>query len=184
MNPEIRDPLISENEIEFPSVFGSSESFEPILGGAFANAAQQSESETILFVEDEAFVRSAAAEVLESAGYRVIIAASAAEALQAFRNCSAPIDLLVADVVLPGMNGRKLAEHLEALHPDARILLISGYPEQLALCEVSSGNGKFLAKPFSIHSLLRAVRDALDQATPAPGRRPNLHWPCGNSSPA
>jgi two-component system cell cycle sensor histidine kinase/response regulator CckA len=166
LNPEIHDPLISENEVEFPSVFGSIESLEPILCGACANAAQHNGSETILFVEDETFVRSVAAEVLESAGYRVIVAGSAAEALQASRNCSPPIDLLVADVVLPGMNGRKLAEHLEALHPSARILLISGYPEQLALCEVSSGNGKFLAKPFSIHSLLRAVRDALDQAHP------------------
>jgi two-component system cell cycle sensor histidine kinase/response regulator CckA len=165
LNPESCDPPISENEAEFPSAFGSLESFEPILGGAFANAAQHNGSETILFVEDEAFVRSVAAEVLESAGYRVIIAASAAEALQASRNCSAPIDLLVADVVLPGMNGRKLAEHLEASHPSARILLISGYPEQLALCEVSGHNRKFLAKPFSIHSLLRTVRDALDQSS-------------------
>jgi DNA-binding NtrC family response regulator len=167
LNPEGNDPLSSENDAEFPPACGSPESSGPMRGGAFANPGQQSGSETILFVEDEAFVRRVAAEVLESAGYRVIVAASAAEALQACSNCSMPVDLLVADVVLPGMNGPKLAEHLEARHPSARILLMSGYPQQLALCELSGGNRKYLAKPFSIRSLLRTVRDALDEAPPS-----------------
>jgi CheY-like chemotaxis protein len=167
LDPESREPVISKNEAEFPPALDSLESFELILGGLFADAGQQNGSETILFVEDEAFVRRVAAEVLESAGYQVIVAACAAEALQACRDCPAPVDLLVADVVLPGMNGLKLAEQLEASHPRARILLISGYPEQVALCEVSARNRKFLPKPFSIHSLLRTVRDALDQASPS-----------------
>lgn len=163
MNPETRDPLISENEAEFPAAFGSVVSFEPIRGGAFANPGQQRGSETILFVEDEAFVRRVAAEVLESAGYRVMVAGSATEALLAYRGTE-PVDLLVADVILPGMNGRELAAQVETSDPSARILLMSGYPEQLALCELSAHHRKYLAKPFSIHSLLRTVREALDMA--------------------
>jgi DNA-binding NtrC family response regulator len=167
LNPESREPPISENEAEFPPAYDSPESFDPMSGGVFANPGQQYGSETILFVEDEAFVRRVAAEVLESAGYQVIVAANATEALRACSDCPAPVDLLVADVVLPGMSGRKLAEQIETSHPTARILLMSGYPEQLAVCEVSARNRNYLAKPFSRQSLLRTVRDALDQASPS-----------------
>ena len=118
--------------------------------------------ETILLVEDEAFVRQAAAEALESAGYRLLIAGSAAEALEAYRNCFRPVDLLLADLVMPGMSGRELAAEFEGLSPGTRILLMSGYTEQLAACEPSRYGKKWLAKPFSIHTLLRAVREALD----------------------
>src|SRR5580700_4654476 len=85
------------------------------IGSAFAKASEWSGPETILLVEDEAFVRAATAEVLESAGYRLVIAGSAAEALEAYRTCSLPVDLLLADIVMPGMNGRELATELERL---------------------------------------------------------------------
>jgi CheY-like chemotaxis protein len=118
--------------------------------------------ETILLVEDEAFVRQAAAEALESAGYRLLIAGSAAEALEAYRRCFRPVDLLLADVVMPGMSGRELAAEFEGLSPGTRILLMSGYAEQLAACQPSPYAKKWLAKPFSIPTLLRAVRAALN----------------------
>ena len=167
MNPQNCAPLNPENEAEIPHPFGSMVSCAPLLEAAFASIGQQSGSETILFVEDEAFVRRVAAEVLESAGYRVVVAASASEALQAYRGTE-PVDLLVADVVLPDMSGRELAVRVETSLPSARILLMSGYPEQLALCELSAHHRKYLAKPFSLHSLLRSVREALDMA---PARR-------------
>ena len=118
--------------------------------------------ETILLVEDETFVRQAAAEALESAGYRMLIAGSAAEALEAYRKCFRPVDLLLADVVMPGMSGQELAAQFEGLSPGTRILLMSGYAEQMAACQPSPHARKWLAKPFSIHTLLRAVREALD----------------------
>jgi two-component system, cell cycle sensor histidine kinase and response regulator CckA len=117
--------------------------------------------ETILLVEDEAFVREAAAEALESAGYRLLIAGSAAEALAAYRGCFRPVDLLLADVVMPGMSGRDLAAEFAGLCPRTRILLMSGYAEQLAACQPSPYK-KWLAKPFSTRTLLRAVREALN----------------------
>jgi PleD family two-component response regulator len=94
--------------------------------------------ETILLVEDEAFVRKVTAEVLESAGYRLVVAAGAGEAL-AYRGRLAPPDLLLADVVMPGMSGRELAVELSRFYPSTRILLMSGFAEQLT--DPSYGGG-------------------------------------------
>jgi CheY-like chemotaxis protein len=134
---------------------------EAMMSTAFAEAAQWSGPETILLVEDEAFVRTATAEVLESAGYRLVIAGSAAEALAAYRRCSWPVDLLLCDIVMPGMNGRELATELEKLYPRARVLLMSGYAEQLACCALFPNGEDCLAKPFSAHALLSRVRKVL-----------------------
>jgi DNA-binding response OmpR family regulator len=131
------------------------------IGSAFAKASEWSGPETILLVEDEAFVRAATAEVLESAGYRLVIAGSAAEALEAYRTCSLPVDLLLADIVMPGMNGRELATELERLYPRARVLLMSGYAEQLAGCALFPNGAECLVKPFSVHALLSRVREVL-----------------------
>jgi CheY-like chemotaxis protein len=91
---------------------------------AFADAAQRQrgEPETILLVEDEAFVRKATAEVLESAGYGLLVAGSAAEALEICRQGCRPVDLLLADVVMPGMSGRELALEFKISCPRARVL--------------------------------------------------------------
>jgi CheY-like chemotaxis protein len=133
---------------------------EIMIGTMFANAGQQRRPETILLAEDEAFVRKVTAEILESAGYRLVITKSAAEALEAHRRCG-PVDLLLADVVMPGMSGRELATEFESLCPRARVLLMSGYAEQLALCELSPYQKKYLAKPFSVRMLLTRVREVL-----------------------
>jgi two-component system cell cycle sensor histidine kinase/response regulator CckA len=133
------------------------------IGVAFAEAGQWGGPETILLVEDEAFVRKVTAEVLESAGYRLVIARSAAEALEACRGYSGPLNLILADVVMPGMSGRELATELESFYPRARVLFMSGYAEQLVGCELSPYCKGYLAKPFSIGKLLRRVREVLDQ---------------------
>jgi two-component system, cell cycle sensor histidine kinase and response regulator CckA len=135
---------------------------EATIAAAFAEAGHCRGPQTILLVEDEAFVRKVTAEVLESAGYRLVIAGSAAEALEAYRGCGPP-DLVLADVVMPGMSGRELASELESFYPRARILLMSGYAEQLARCELSPYGLEYLAKPFSIRMLLKRVRAALDK---------------------
>ncbi len=133
------------------------------IGSGFAAAGQWGGPETILLVEDEAFVRKVTAEVLESAGYRVVIARGAAEALEAYRGRPGPPDLLLADVVMPGMSGRELATELESFYPRTRVLLMSGYAEQLVRCESSPYGHEYLAKPFSIGMLLRRVRAVLDK---------------------
>lgn len=117
-------------------------------------------NETILLVEDEALVRKAASEVLQSAGYRVVTAESAIQALEAYGESTEPLDLLLADVVMPGISGHELAQQFFVLRPHIRIMLMSGYVDQLTVCELSLYHK--LAKPFSILTLLQRVRAALD----------------------
>jgi CheY-like chemotaxis protein len=142
---------------------------EVMRDAAFADACQWGGTETILLVEDEAFVRRVTAQVLESAGYRLVIAGNAAEALEAFRKPCGSFDLLLADVVMPGMSGRELAAELETAYPRTRVLLMSGYAEQLAWCESSACRRKYLAKPFSLGTLLSRVRAVFDAAVDVGG---------------
>jgi CheY-like chemotaxis protein len=135
---------------------------ETMPGAVFVEADPWGGPETILLVEDEGFVRNVTAEVLESAGYKLVIARSAAEALGAYRQLSKPVDLLLADVVMRGMNGRDLAAEFESLCPRARVLLMSGDAGQLATCEVSPCGQTYLAKPYSVRMLLKKVREVLD----------------------
>ena len=117
-------------------------------------------AETILFVEDEAFVREVTEEVLRSAGYRVLTAKDAAAAARAFDLQCGDVDLLLADVVLPGESGRALAGRLKRASPELKVLLISGHAEQIGMRE--AGTETFLAKPFSVGVLLRKVRQVLE----------------------
>jgi CheY-like chemotaxis protein len=141
---------------------------ETMPGAMFVEAepmfveAEPGGPETILLVEDEGFVRKVAAEVLESAGYKLVIAGSGPEALDAYRRLSEPVDLLLADVVMRGMSGRELADKFVSLCPRTRVLLMSGYAGQLAWCQVSPYGKTYLAKPFSVRMLLRKVREVLD----------------------
>ncbi len=135
---------------------------------ATADIYQERRKETILLVEDEVFVRQATGEALESAGYRVLMAGSGTQALDARRRFP-PVDLLLADLVMPGISGHELARQFAILCPQVRILLMSGYAEQLALCKLSPYCEEYLAKPFSIQVLLRRVREALERGTSGPG---------------
>jgi len=119
---------------------------------------------TILLVEDEALLREVTCEILESAGYRVLKTRNAAEAAVAFGECKAIVQLLLTDVVLPGQNGRDLANDLRALCPKLRILFISGYPENVVTRNGIQEDGMFyLPKPFSLQSLTRKVGQVLDK---------------------
>lgn len=148
---------------------------EAVVGVPFSEACHLLGAETILLVEDEAFVRKVTGEVLESAGYRLVIAASAGEALEVQRRCPKPVDLLLSDVVLPGKSGHELAYEFEGVCPGAQILLMSGYEEQLALCKLSSNGRLYLAKPFTTHTLLRRVREVLNKNPVPLGARLSSH---------
>jgi len=115
-------------------------------------------AETILLVEDEAFVREVTGEVLKSAGYEVLIARNAAEATGVYVGRCGGVELLLSDVVMPGENGRVLARRLQREHPQLKVLLVTGYAEQMGLREEEC-----LAKPFSTDVLLRRVREILDR---------------------
>ena len=160
-----------ERGTENPPDIAAPVSVEAIIGAASIDVWQCGRKETILLAEDEAFVRQATCEALESAGDRVVIAGSATQALEAHRRYSERVDLLLTDLVMPGISGHELANELLVQHPHLRVLLMSGYAEQLALCQLSSYGKKYLAKPFSIPTLLRRVREVLD-ADPLDGGAP------------
>ncbi len=120
-------------------------------------------TETILLAEDEQDVREVAREFLESGGYTVIEAVNGAEALRLATEHEATIDLLVTDMVMPGMTGRELAGRLQQQHSGIGAVYMSGYSEQTA-AETAKVDAtmRLLTKPFSRGSILRAVREALN----------------------
>jgi CheY-like chemotaxis protein len=126
-------------------------------------------SEVVLLVEDEDNIREPAQEVLEGRGYTVLAAHDATEALGLAQDHPGPIHLLVTDVIMPGMSGSQLAERMASLRPEARVLYISGYPEDaIDHHGVSQIGPSFLQKPFPPGLLLSTVRSMLD--SPGGGR--------------
>jgi PAS domain S-box-containing protein len=128
---------------------------EPVPGG----------TETVLVVEDEEAVRHLVCRVLRAKGYRVLEAAHAEAALILAGTTHEPIDLLVTDMVMPGLGGTALAEELMAVRPSLRVLFISGYaPEAVERRgELIDASG-LLEKPFSADQLARKVREILTRA--------------------
>jgi two-component system, cell cycle sensor histidine kinase and response regulator CckA len=119
---------------------------------------------TILLVEDETFLRQVTCEILESAGYRVLQSRNAAEAISTFQEYKTIVRLLLTDVVLPGQNGRDLANDLRIVCPNLRIIFISGYPENAVTEHGIQEDGMFyLPKPFSLQALTRKVRQVLEE---------------------
>jgi len=119
--------------------------------------------ETILVVEDEESVRRLAQRVLESQGYRVLVALNGEDALRVASDHGGVIDLLVTDVVMPGLGGRLLAEKLTALRPDLEVLFMSGYTDDDILRRGLLERGqRLLQKPFSAPALAHEVRSVLD----------------------
>jgi PAS domain S-box-containing protein len=146
-------------KIYLPRVAGT-----PTPPASPADAQPSRGTETLLVAEDEVSVRRLVVRVLESRGYAVLEARDGREALEIATAHSGPIDLLVTDVVMPGMNGRELAKLLSSQRPEMRALYLSGYTDHAIV-----RNGKlepglaFLQKPFTPDALARKVREVLDQ---------------------
>ena len=125
---------------------------------------------TVLVVEDEAAVRLLTRKVLEKGGFRVYSAQDGLDALEVARSIDGPIDLILTDVVMPGMNGRELVRQLAPLRPEMRILYMSGYSEDaIAQHGVLHPGAGFLEKPFTPGVLTRRVREILAIDQPASG---------------
>ncbi len=130
----------------------------PVAGG------MPTGTETVLLVEDEEGVRLLARHVLAACGYTVLVAGEGREALRLCERHRAPIPLLVSDVVMPQMGGRQLAECLHGLHPEMKILYLSGYTDDAIVRHgVHEAEVAFLRKPFTPEALARKVRELLDQ---------------------
>jgi CheY-like chemotaxis protein len=141
-----------------------------VAGSALARAPEVAveaggSAGTILLVEDEEMVRCLIREVLSEHGYSVLEASGAEEALDRLAEHQDPIELLVTDVIRPGMAGNTLARRLASERPDLRVLYISGYTEShLTQRGVLPPGERLLQKPFTADELLQAVEAAIDTA--------------------
>jgi PAS domain S-box-containing protein len=122
-------------------------------------------SETILLVEDETQVRTVARSILTRAGYQVLEAANGEEALRIMTGEAPAIDLLLTDVVMPGMGGRELGERMSGLMPGLKVLYMSGYTDDAIVHHgVLEAGISLYQKPVTPHGLLRKLREVLDGA--------------------
>ena len=120
-------------------------------------------SETVLLVEDDDAVRDLAHDILQTAGYTVLVARQGAEVLGMSERCVGPIHLMLTDVVMPGMTGRQLADRLAVLRPTMKVLYMSGYTDNAIVHHgVLDPGTEFLQKPFTASVLARKVREILD----------------------
>jgi two-component system, cell cycle sensor histidine kinase and response regulator CckA len=125
-------------------------------------------TETILLVEDEANLRYLARQYLEKQGYKVIEAADGAVAMQIAVAHESVIHLLLTDVIMPGMNGRELAQRISEIRPNVKVLYMSGYTENVIGQDGTLDAGvRLLQKPFNLRDLRSKVREVLD-ASPTP----------------
>jgi PAS domain S-box-containing protein len=116
-------------------------------------------SETIFLVEDHSELRHLTHKFLQGLGYNVLVAGLPGEAIQIAQQFTGKIDLLLTDVVMPGMNGRALAQKLRPLYPNMQVLYVSGFPEQTLEQDVLNTNDAFLAKPFLLRELAVKIRE-------------------------
>jgi CheY-like chemotaxis protein len=127
-------------------------------------AARGSRTGTILVVEDDNGVRRFASRVLEAAGYRVLVAPDGNAAVEA--SAHGTVQLLLTDVVMPGMSGRDVALKLSSAQPGIRVLYMSGHTDKGIVRDgVLEPDIEFLAKPFTAEALLAAVDKAISEVT-------------------
>src|SRR5271169_757453 len=154
-------------KIYLPRVAEPAESPEQVAAPAESAAAEPG-TETILLVEDEANLRYLARQFLEKQGYRVIEAADGAVAIQVAVAHDGVIHLLLTDVIMPGMNGRELAQRISEIRPNVKVLYMSGYTENVIGRNGTLDAGvRLLQKPFTLRDLKSKVREVLD-FTPYP----------------
>jgi PAS domain S-box-containing protein len=139
------------------------EEFEPAPRISLGTPALEGH-ETVLLVEDDSAVRRSAHRVLSQCGYNVLQASNGAEALKLCRDRSVHIDVLVVDIVMPGMSGREVARRLRQTRPSLPTLYISGYNQTEAIPE--SKTMVLFRKPFTGSALAQKLREVLDQSGP------------------
>jgi CheY-like chemotaxis protein len=156
----------SSFDLYFPRLPGKA----PITAAPEAKTGVPTGSERILLVEDDASVRQLSERVLNEHGYRVVACASGKEAIAASKSADVPLDLLIADVILPDIDGRAVATEVVKHWPALRVLYCSGHiGEVIAHHGVVEEGLFFLPKPFNAEDLVRKVRAVLDRTAFASG---------------
>ena len=139
------------------------ETCEDTQRGPIATGSLQG-AETVLLVEDEPSLRELAREFLESSGYRVLEAGDGAKAIELAEQHRGTIHLLLTDVIMPGMNGHQLAEHLASRCPEMRVIYTSGYTDNVIVSHgVLQPGTNFIEKPYMREALLTKIREVLDR---------------------
>jgi two-component system cell cycle sensor histidine kinase/response regulator CckA len=166
----------SDGHVFVYSEVGKGTTFKIFLPRVDAAAQVESEAaalapatgtETVLVVEDEDTLRVLTQRILRAAGYTVLTAANGEEALRVIHAHAAPIDLLLTDVVMPGMSGKALADHATEIRPGLRVVYMSGYLEDTAAYHgVMDDSAHFVGKPFTANNLNTKVREVLDAERP------------------
>ena len=152
---------------------GEGASFKVYLPGLLAKADPLEDNdritvaaegdETILVAEDSDLVRQLTREMLEVRGYKVLEAANGKDAVNVCKTYTGPIHLTLSDVVMPGMTGRELAEQAVRIRPNMRVLLMSGYTDEISKAGFLHPGLHFIEKPFTSNSLALKIREVLDQ---------------------
>lgn len=126
----------------------------------------RSNNETILLVEDETMIADMSREILERLGYRVHLARRPDEALEVVEGIGTSIDLVLTDVIMPGMNGRELRDRILRLYPDMRFVFMSGYTADVVIHQgIVENEVLFIQKPFSKRDIANKLREAFDGKT-------------------
>jgi len=125
-------------------------------------------AQTILLVDDHRGVRAAVKAVLERAGHDVLVAPSGERAVELAKGHPGPIDVLLADVVMPGMDGFEVARSVRALRPRAQVLFMSGHLGSTFAEDVARSEGSFLPKPFAAADLRQALDGVSSMQEPRP----------------
>jgi len=142
-----------EAATEHEELMESQESKSPAMGG----------DETILLVDDEEFIRELGVDVLGQAGYTVLTASNGEQALEVYKRERAQIDLIILDLIMPGMGGSKCLEELLKIGSQTRVLIASGYsPDASTKGALETGAAGFINKPYDTKQLLELVRKILD----------------------
>ena len=144
---------------------------EPVTAAQGGNELETKRGwETVLLVEDAQPLRELARELLEDCGYKVLEAANGAAAIKVAENHQESIHLLLTDVVMPGMDGRKLADHIVRIHPGLKVLYMSGFTDDVIVHHGVLDSGvALLEKPFTKEGLTRKVKEALGINKGQPG---------------
>jgi CheY-like chemotaxis protein len=169
----------SGGKIVVHSEVGHGTTFEILLPRAESVSEQNVEekfptltpaTETILLVEDEPTVRESIAEYLRQSGYQTLAANGGPQALAMVRQFEAPIHLMLTDVIMPQMSGRELAEQIAGIHPEIKVVFMSGYSDNLlSNRQVLDPKHVLLQKPIRLASLGRRLREILGRSTAAKG---------------
>ena len=127
-----------------------------------ACANERSGRRRILLVEDESFVREATCSILQKAGFEVLPAEDARQAMKVYEECGQSVDLVMTDMVLPGRTGQQLGQDLRKRSPEVAVLVTSGYGEAEYETEVPEAGTYFLAKPYSRRALVEKIETILE----------------------